>query len=61
MPRAKERKITKVAMKRLKNVKANKLNQNPIAAVTPRLPTPQEQPNIGETLQSQLAANQSAN
>ena len=61
MPRAKERKITKVAMKRLKNVKANKLNQNPITAVTPRLPTPQEQPNTGETSQSQLAANQSAN
>jgi len=50
MPRAKERKITKVAMKRLKNAKANKLNQNPITAVTPRLPTPQEQPNTGETL-----------
>ena len=37
MPRAKERKITKVAMKRLKNAKANKLNQNPITAVTPYL------------------------
>jgi len=61
MPRAKERKITKVAMKRLKNTKANKLNQNPITAVTLYLPTPQEQPNINKTSQSQLAANQSAN
>ena len=40
MPQAKERKITKVVIKKLKNVKANKLNQNPITAVTPCLPTP---------------------
>ena len=52
MPRVKERKITKVIIKKLKNVKANKLNQNPITVVTLYLPTPQEQPNIGKTLQS---------
>ena len=40
MPQAKERKITKVAIKKLKNIKANKLNQNPIIAVTLYLPTP---------------------
>ena len=40
MPRAKERKIIKVAMKKLKIAKANKLNQNPITAVTLCLPTP---------------------
>jgi len=61
MPQAKERKIIKVAIKRLKNTKANKLNQNPIIAVTLHLPTPQEQPNTGKILQSQLAANQLAN
>ncbi len=61
MPRAKERKIIKMVIKRLKNAKANKLNQNPITVVTPSLPTPQEQPNTSKTSQSQLAANQSAN
>ena len=50
MPQAKERKITKIAIKKLKNVKANKLNQNPITAVTLCLLTPQEQLNTGETL-----------
>ena len=40
MPQAKERKIRKVAIKKLKNIKANKLNQNPIIAVTLCLPTP---------------------
>ena len=39
MPQAKERKITKVVIKRLKNVKANKLNQNFITVVTLYLPT----------------------
>ena len=34
MPQAKERKVIKVVMKKLKNVKANKLNQNPITVVT---------------------------
>ena len=50
MPQAKERKIIKVVIKKLKNVKANKLNQNPIIAVTPYLLTPQEQLNTGKTL-----------
>ena len=40
MPQAKERKIIKVVIKKLKNIKANKLNQNPIIAVTLCLPTP---------------------
>ena len=57
MPQAKERKIIKVVIKKFKNLKANKLNQNPIIMVTLHLPTPQEQPNIGEILRSQLAAN----
>ena len=52
MPQIKERKITKIVIKKLKNVKANKLNQNPIIVVTLCLSTPQEQPNIGKTLQS---------
>ena len=50
MPRAKERKIIKMVIKRLKNTKANKLNQNPIIVVTLYLPTPQEQPNTGKIL-----------
>ncbi len=34
MPRVKERKATKVGMKRIKIAKAKKLNNNPITAVT---------------------------
>ena len=65
MPRAKERKATKVGMKRIRIAKAKKLNDNPITAITPRLlnpqPTPQEQPNTSVAPQSQLTANQPAN
>ena len=47
MPRVKEKKATKVGIKRIRIIKAKKLNNNPITAVTLRLlnpqPTPQEQ------------------
>ena len=39
MPRAKERKATKVEIKRIKIIKAKKLN-NPIMAITLRLLNP---------------------
>ena len=37
MPRAKERKATRIKIKRIKIAKAKKLNNNPITAVTLRL------------------------
>ena len=40
MPRAKEKKATKVGIKRIKITKIKKLNNNPITAVIPRLLNP---------------------
>jgi hypothetical protein len=40
MPRVKERKATKVGIKRIRIVKAKKLNNNPITVVTPYLLNP---------------------
>ena len=38
MPELKKRKVIKVGIKKLRNIKANKLNNNPIIVATLRLP-----------------------
>ena len=44
MPQAKEKKATKIEIKRIKIIKAKKLNNNPITAVILRLLNPQFTP-----------------